>query len=232
MLSKDAIADVVEVLRPATSTARPTSSSTTPILDLYGRGEPADARHRLRRADPDGPAAARRRAAYLHTLISTVPTAANAGYYAQIVAERAVLRRLVDGRHPDRPDGLRHRQRARAASWAASTTSSTARRPRSTRSPSGAPARTTSASRRCCRRTLDEIERIIGHGRCRHRDPDRLQPPRRDHQRPARRADDHRRRPARVAASRRWPWTSRGRPRSSTASRRSSSPSRWASSRS
>src|SRR5204862_293507 len=33
---------------------------------------------------------------YLHTLISSVPTAANAGYYAEIVAERAVLRRLVE----------------------------------------------------------------------------------------------------------------------------------------
>ena len=35
-------------------------------------------------------------APYLHTLISTVPTAANAGYYATIVAEKALLRRLVD----------------------------------------------------------------------------------------------------------------------------------------
>lgn len=34
-------------------------------------------------------------APYLHTLISTVPTAANAGYYAEIVAEKALLRRLV-----------------------------------------------------------------------------------------------------------------------------------------
>ena len=34
--------------------------------------------------------------AYLHDLIQAVPTAANAGYYAQIVAERAVLRRLVE----------------------------------------------------------------------------------------------------------------------------------------
>ena len=33
--------------------------------------------------------------AYLHTLLSSVPTAANAGYYARIVRERAVLRRLV-----------------------------------------------------------------------------------------------------------------------------------------
>jgi replicative DNA helicase len=34
--------------------------------------------------------------AFLHQLISSVPTAANAGYYAHIVAERAVLRRLVE----------------------------------------------------------------------------------------------------------------------------------------
>ena len=35
-------------------------------------------------------------APYLHTLISTVPTAANAGFYAGIVAEKALLRRLVE----------------------------------------------------------------------------------------------------------------------------------------
>ena len=35
-------------------------------------------------------------AAYLHTLIASVPTAANAAYYARIVGERAVLRRLVE----------------------------------------------------------------------------------------------------------------------------------------
>ena len=34
-------------------------------------------------------------ATYLHTLISLVPTAANAGYYAAIVGDRATLRRLV-----------------------------------------------------------------------------------------------------------------------------------------
>lgn len=33
---------------------------------------------------------------YLHTLISGVPTAANAGYYAELVAEQAVFRRLAE----------------------------------------------------------------------------------------------------------------------------------------
>ena len=35
-------------------------------------------------------------APYLHTLSANVPIAANAGYYAEIVREKAVLRRLVD----------------------------------------------------------------------------------------------------------------------------------------
>jgi replicative DNA helicase len=35
-------------------------------------------------------------APYLHTLIATVPTAANAGYYAEIVAEKATQRRVVE----------------------------------------------------------------------------------------------------------------------------------------
>ena len=35
-------------------------------------------------------------APYLHTLAANVPIAANAGYYAEIVREKAILRRLVD----------------------------------------------------------------------------------------------------------------------------------------
>ena len=35
-------------------------------------------------------------APYLHTLVSMVPTAANAGYYGRIVREQAILRRLVE----------------------------------------------------------------------------------------------------------------------------------------
>jgi replicative DNA helicase len=58
LLSKDAIADVVETIRGE--------------LGRVG-GAP-----------------------YLHTLVASVPTAANAGYYARIVRERAVLRRLVE----------------------------------------------------------------------------------------------------------------------------------------
>ncbi|WP_051441976.1 replicative DNA helicase [Arthrobacter sp. H14] len=96
MLSKDAIADCVEVLR-GNDFYRPAHESIyEAICDLYGRGEPADAvtvsdeltkRKEISRVG--GPA-------YLHTLISSVPTAANASFYAEIVRERSVLRRLVD----------------------------------------------------------------------------------------------------------------------------------------
>ena len=96
LLSKDAIADVLERLRPADFYRPAHQNIYDAILDLYGRGEPADAvtvaaeldrRNLLRRIGG---------APYLHTLISTVPTAANAGYYAGIVAEKALLRRLVE----------------------------------------------------------------------------------------------------------------------------------------
>jgi replicative DNA helicase len=64
-------------------------------LELYGRGEPADAVTVSAELTRRGEVSRLGGSPYLHTLISTVPTAANAGYYAEIVAERAVLRRLV-----------------------------------------------------------------------------------------------------------------------------------------
>ena len=66
------------------------------ILDLYGRGEPADAITVSDELTKRGELTRVGGQAYLHQLIASVPTAANAGYYAEIVAERAVLRRLVD----------------------------------------------------------------------------------------------------------------------------------------
>jgi replicative DNA helicase len=96
LLSKDAIADVVEILRP-TDFYRPAHATVfDKILDLYGRGEPADPVTVSAALADSGDLPRIGGAAYLHTLISSVPTAANAGYYARIVSERAVLRRLVE----------------------------------------------------------------------------------------------------------------------------------------
>src|ERR1700752_5198326 len=96
LLSKDAIADVLERLRPGDFYRPGPQNVYDPIPDPYRRGGAPEA--------ATGAAELARRgllrriggAPYLPTLISTVPTAANAGYYAGIVAEKALLRRLVE----------------------------------------------------------------------------------------------------------------------------------------
>ena len=96
LLSKDAISDVIEVIRPHDHYRPAHQVIHEVVLDLYGRGEPADAitvANELTRRGEIGRVGG---APYLHTLIASVPTAANAGYYARIVRERAILRRLVE----------------------------------------------------------------------------------------------------------------------------------------
>ncbi len=96
MLSKDAISDVLEVIKPADHYRPAHQIVHEIILDLYGRGEPADAVTVAAELTKKGDIGKVGGAPYLHTLIASVPTAANAGYYARIVRERAILRRLVE----------------------------------------------------------------------------------------------------------------------------------------
>ncbi len=96
LLSKDAIADTVEMLKPD-DFYRPAHQTVYEcVLDLYGRGEPADPVTVSAELERRGELLRIGGAPYLHTLIAAVPTAANAAYYAEIVADRAVLRRLVE----------------------------------------------------------------------------------------------------------------------------------------
>jgi replicative DNA helicase len=96
LLSKDAISDVIEVIRAADHYRPAHQLIHEAILDLYSRGEPADAITVANELTRRTEIARVGGAPYLHTLISSVPTAANAGYYARIVRERAILRRLVE----------------------------------------------------------------------------------------------------------------------------------------
>lgn len=96
LLSKDAIADVVDKLRPSDFYRPAHQAVYDAILELYGKGEPADAVTVSAELERAGELRRVGGAPYLHTLISTVPTAANAGYYAEIVADKAILRRLVE----------------------------------------------------------------------------------------------------------------------------------------
>lgn len=96
MLSKDAIADVVELLRGDDFYIPSHETIYDTILDLYAAGEPADAVTVANALSKAGSIARIGGPAYLHTLISSVPTAANAGFYANIVREQAMLRKLVE----------------------------------------------------------------------------------------------------------------------------------------
>ncbi len=96
LLSKDAIADVVEVLREGDFYRPAHAAIYGMILDLYGRGEPADAVTVAAELTKSGDIGRIGGAPYLHTLVSMVSTAANAAYYGRIVREQAILRRLVE----------------------------------------------------------------------------------------------------------------------------------------
>ncbi|WP_443050547.1 replicative DNA helicase [Streptomyces sp. H27-D2] len=96
LLSKDAIADVIEVLK-GPDFYRPAHETVfQAVLDLYAKGEPADPITVGAELTRRGEITKVGGASYLHTLVQSVPTAANAEYYAEIVHERAVLRRLVE----------------------------------------------------------------------------------------------------------------------------------------
>jgi replicative DNA helicase len=96
LISPTAIAEVIELLqtrdfyRPAHQTVYER------VLDLYGRGDPVDAITVKDELLKRGELSRIGDAPYLHTLVASVPTAANAGYYAKIVEEKAILRRLVE----------------------------------------------------------------------------------------------------------------------------------------
>ena len=85
LLSKDAIADVVESLRASDFYKPAHETIYEAILSLYGHGSPADAITVADELKKRGELTRVGGAAYLHTLIASVPTAANAQYYAEIV---------------------------------------------------------------------------------------------------------------------------------------------------
>lgn len=95
LLSKDAVADVVEILRGNDFYIPKHEVVFDAIMSLYSHGEPTDVITVTDELTKSGELGRAGGADYLHTLTALVPTAANAGYYANIVSERALLRRLV-----------------------------------------------------------------------------------------------------------------------------------------
>lgn len=96
LLSKDAVADVTSILRGPDFYVPKHELIFEAILTLYAQGEPTDVITVTDQLMKTGSLQRAGGAEYLHTITSIVPTAANAGFYAEIVAEKALLRRLVE----------------------------------------------------------------------------------------------------------------------------------------
>jgi len=96
LLSKDAVADVIEIIRGRDFYHPKHEIIFDAILSLYSHGEPTDVITVAEELTKTGLLQRAGGADYLHSVVSVVPTAASAGYYAQIVADKAVLRRLVE----------------------------------------------------------------------------------------------------------------------------------------
>jgi replicative DNA helicase len=96
LLSQDAVADVFEYIGSHDFYAPKHELIFGAIYALYGRGEPTDVITVTAELTRNGNLVRAGGADYLHSLTSVVPTAANAGFYAKIVQEKAVMRRLVE----------------------------------------------------------------------------------------------------------------------------------------
>ena len=96
MTSKDAIANVAELVKGVDFYRPAHELIFAAIVDLYGRGEPADAITVAAELTRRGEISRVGGHVYIHDLLASVAIAANATYYAEIVREKAVLRRLVD----------------------------------------------------------------------------------------------------------------------------------------
>ncbi|MEU8530095.1 replicative DNA helicase [Streptomyces sp. NPDC048629] len=96
-LSKDAIADLIEIKLKPEHFYRPVHATIyRTALEMYAAGEPVDPITLAAELQKRGELARVGGASYLHTLVQSVPTAANASYYGEIVKERATLRGLVE----------------------------------------------------------------------------------------------------------------------------------------
>lgn len=96
LLSATAISDVVGIVRSEDFYRPAHQAIYAHVLRLYGHGEPVDAVTMRAALEEAGELARCGDGPYLHTLIAMVPTAANADYYAEIVADRALRRRIIE----------------------------------------------------------------------------------------------------------------------------------------
>ncbi|MBI3998140.1 MAG: replicative DNA helicase [Armatimonadetes bacterium] len=95
LLERDAIARVVEIVRPEDFYRDAHRRIFEVITDLFERGEPADLISVTDRLRAKGILDDVGGAAYVTGLLHAVPTAANVEYYARLVVQKAMLRQMI-----------------------------------------------------------------------------------------------------------------------------------------
>lgn len=99
LISREAVASVLEIVK-ADDFYKPAHVEIfNAMLELYGRGDPIDfvtLTELLRRRESLESVGGK---SYVYTLVETVPTASSAAFYARIVEENALLRRLITAAH-------------------------------------------------------------------------------------------------------------------------------------
>ena len=95
MLSSDAIADVVEIVQPVDFYRSANGSIFQTLREIYGRGDPVDAITAVEELKRRNLLAEVGGHLYISELVERVPTPAAAASYARIVAETALMRRLI-----------------------------------------------------------------------------------------------------------------------------------------
>ena len=95
MLSAEAIADVVEVVKPDDFYRSANARIFETLRSVYARGDPVDAITAVEELKRRGLLEEIGGHLYIHELVEQVPTPSAAGNYAKIVAQHALLRRLI-----------------------------------------------------------------------------------------------------------------------------------------
>ncbi|MCR4432974.1 MAG: replicative DNA helicase [Coprothermobacterota bacterium] len=96
LLDRDAIAQALEILVPSDFYREPHGIIFGIISDLFEKGEPVDIVTVVDALKDRGKLEMVGGASYIASLAQVVPTASNVSYYARIVEEKAILRRLIE----------------------------------------------------------------------------------------------------------------------------------------
>lgn len=96
ILSKNAIAEVYQILQPSDFYESKHEILFNTIMDMYSAGDSVDPLTLSATLEKNGKLAQIGGLDYISTLTHTVPTSANANYYAEIVRDKATLRGLVE----------------------------------------------------------------------------------------------------------------------------------------